>query len=283
MSTGRVFSIEEFSLFDGDGIRTTVFLKGCPLRCEWCHSPESQFFDICYLKSPNGCLHCNACLEAAFKKSGKREINENSIDACPRRLIRKCGEDISHTDLCERLLLNKDILNATSGGVTFSGGEPTMQKAFLLDCLKYLEGKIDRAIQTCGYCDPNVFNEILKNCDQILFDLKIFDRDRHFRYTGAYNDSIKTNFINALNSSKRITPRMPLIPTVTDTEENVESFCKWLSSLGVKYVELLRYNKFTKSKYTLLGKKWAPSFDEKIESQIRDEIYRKYNIKYKVV
>ena len=120
MLTGRIFSVEEFATFDGPGIRMTVFLKGCPLRCTWCHNPEGQSFPMEFLRSPNGCTGCGACLDAGQRERGTRCLTEASISACPRNLVRRCGEDITSVQLIDRIMKNARLLSG--GGVTFSGG-----------------------------------------------------------------------------------------------------------------------------------------------------------------
>lgn len=283
MSKGLIFSIEEFSVFDGDGIRTTVFLKGCPMRCAWCHSPESRSFLPEYLRSPNGCLGCGKCFEAGEAETGKRQLSAASVGACPRGLVRLCGEEYDAPALCERLLREKEILDASGGGVTFSGGEPTAQPQFLSECLQLLKGKLNRGLQTSGQCPPRVFEAIAGECDLILFDLKLYDDGAHRRYTGMSNRDIFENFGIALASGAKVVARMPLIPTVTDTEENVEGLCRFLAERGVGYAELLKYNKMAGSKYKLAGQKWDPCFDETVECRVRSEIYGRYGIAYRIV
>ena len=139
MLTGRIFSVEEFATFDGPGIRMTVFLKGCPLRCTWCHNPEGQSFPMEFLRSPNGCTGCGACLDAGQRERGTRCLTEASISACPRNLVRRCGEDITSVQLIDQIMKNARLLSG--GGVTFSGGEPLAQLPFLLECLRLLEGR----------------------------------------------------------------------------------------------------------------------------------------------
>lgn len=237
---GRIFSIEEFATFDGPGIRTTVFLKGCPLRCTWCHNPEGQHYLPEYVRSSNGCLACGACIAAASQNAdGSRQLTEASKNACPRQLIRLCGEEIPAAALCKRILENADILNATGGGVTFSGGEPLGQSAFLLECLSYLNKKVHRAIQTCGYAECSVFSDVLDHCEYVLFDLKIMDPAAHLEYCGVENAPIHKNYRALANSGVAFVTRVPLIPTVTDTPQNLEAIARFISELGVTYVELL--------------------------------------------
>ena len=149
MRKGRVFSIEEFSIHNGPGIRMTVFLKGCPLRCAWCHNPEGLSIEKQIIKSPNGCINCGKCIEISKAVYGINALTQNSISVCPKHLIRECGEEYSPKELIDIILKKTDLL--TGGGVTFSGGEPLMQHEFLLDCLKLLEGKVQRALQTSGF------------------------------------------------------------------------------------------------------------------------------------
>lgn len=268
---GTVFSIEECSVYDGPGIRTTVFLKGCPLRCSWCHNPEGQEAAPKIVKSPNGCLHCGACEE-------ERGYTEKSITACPRQLLRWCGEHYTPEMLCKKLLKNKVLLD----GVTFSGGEPLYQHSFLTACLKLLKGQLHRAVQTSGYASEAVFAEMLQNTDYLLFDLKIMDGEAHKFHTGQSNDPILENFELLVKSGVEFVPRTPLIPGVTDTEENLTAIAKLLQSYGIGYIELLPYNPMAGSKYALAGKKFSPTYDPKIKPQPREELFQTYGIKVKV-
>lgn len=283
MSKALVFSIEEFSVFDGPGIRTSVFLKGCPLRCEWCHNPEGQSFENFILRSPNGCAHCGSCEKYSQEREGKRVYTEDSIKSCPNNLLRYCAQEYSAEALCARLEKNFSILNASGGGVTFSGGEPTSSSEFLLECLTRIEGKVNRAVQTCGYCSEAVFARILENCDYMLYDIKLVDDDKHKKYTGVSNDKILKNFKTLAQSGKDFVIRTPLIPTVTDTEENIRAISELLSENGVMYIELMPYNKMAGSKYLLAGEKYSPSFDESVAVQTRLEIFESYGIKVKIL
>ncbi len=132
MKEAKIFSIEEFSTYDGPGIRMTVFLKGRPLRCSWCHNPEGQSFEAQVVRSPNGCIGCGACLNVGEKETGRRTLTEASIAVCPRGIVRLCGEEYTSERLVGIIGKNVDMLNAAGGGVTFSGGEPLCQHAFLL-------------------------------------------------------------------------------------------------------------------------------------------------------
>ena len=278
-----VFSIEEFSVFDGPGIRTSVFLMGCPLRCEWCHNPEGQGFENFILRSPNGCVECGNCLRFAVNADGRTIYTEDSIKNCPNALLRYCAKEYTAEELCAVLEKNIPMLNASGGGVTFSGGEPTSSPEFLLECLSLLKGKTNRAVQTCGYCSPSVFAKVLDNCDYMLFDVKLVDESLHKRYTSVSNSVILQNFRTLASSGKDFVIRTPLIPGVTDTEENLRSIATLLEQNGINYIELLPYNKMVGSKYQLVGKVYAPSFDESTPVTSRTELFREYGIQAKVI
>ena len=273
MSRALVFSIEEFSTFDGPGIRTTVFLKGCPLKCSWCHNPEGQGFENEILKAQNGCEGCGECV-----KAGDGALNERSIAACPNRLLRWCGTEYTPESLFKKLSKNFDILKMAGGGVTFSGGEPLAHPTFLKECLARFEGHIHRAVQTCGYGDRVAFREVLQLADYFLFDLKLADNAAHERYTGVGNRLIHENFEALLQSGKPFTVRTPLIPGVTDTPENLTGIARFLKARGVSSIELLPYNKAAGGKYAAVGRTYAPDFDEQAESAPRLEIFESHHI-----
>lgn len=279
---GLVFSIEEFSVYDGPGIRTTVFLKGCPLSCTWCHNPEGQNPDEEIVRSPNGCLSCGACEEFADKKNGRFVYTEESIKKCPRNLLRVCGERFNSDELTERLLKNERILS-NGGGVTFSGGEPLFQSGFLSECLEKLRGRLHTAVQTSGFCGESIFEKVLNLADYFLFDLKFADSELHKKFTGVSNDIILKNFSQLANSGKGFVVRIPLIPGVTDTSENIEGICKILAENKVEYVELLPYNKMAGGKYKMVGRKYLPGFDENTDVSINEDIFRKNGIEIKVL
>ncbi len=280
--TGTVFSIEEFSVYDGPGIRTSVFLKGCPLRCSWCHNPEGQSFSSEIVRSPNGCCGCLECEKHAVTVNGSLVFTDESIMHCPNHLLRICGEKYESTTLCEKLLKNQAILK-NGGGVTFSGGEPLAQSEFLVECLDILKEKLHTAIQTSGYCEKFVFEKALSKADYFLFDLKIYDEEKHIKYTGVSNSKIHKNFSLLTESGVPFVVRMPLIPTVTDTKENISDICRFLCEKGVKYAELLPYNKMAGGKYKLAGKVYTPMFDESVPVNTRQDIFEFFGIKTKIL
>ena len=280
--SGRYFSIEEFSVYDGPGIRTTVFLKGCPLRCSWCHNPEGQSKKIEIVRSPNGCRHCGECERLAVREGDTIRFTEASIAACPSNLLRVCGKDTEPEELCTLLLKNERILK-NGGGITFSGGEPLAQSDFVFECLSILHGRLHTALQTCGYCSEEIFLRALELCDYFLFDLKLIDSQKHQKYTGVPNEQILKNFDLLTSSGKDFVARMPLIPTVTDTVENISAAAALLRSRGVDYVELLPYNKMAGGKYEMLMLEYSPDFDRTIHPEARVEIFESFGVRAKIL
>lgn len=282
-TVGRVFSIEEFSTFDGPGIRVTVFLKGCPLRCMWCHNPEGQSFETEYIRSPNGCLHCGACLEMGKHLTGTACLVAQSVNICPNNLVRRCGDDMTVEELVRKLENKFWMLDSTGGGVTFSGGEPLCQSEFLLRCLKALKGKTHRAIQTSGFAGKDVFKRSLENCDYMLFDLKHMDPQQHKKYTGADNTQILENYKILAGSGMPFITRIPLVPGVNDTADNITRTAEFMAGLGVKEIELLPYNKAAGAKYKLLDRLYVTDFDQTVEPQPRTDIFGQYGIEVRIL
>ena len=273
--TGRIFSIEEFSTFDGPGMRCTIFLKGCPLKCQWCHNPEGQSFESQILRSPNGCIGCGTCVRTG--------MTEESISLCPKHLLRLCGEETTPELLVERLSSRLEMLQLMGGGITFSGGEPLSQSEFVLSCLKLLQGRIHRAVQTSGFCSSEVFDKVLANTDYVLYDLKHMDDQLHRHYTGVSNRQILQNYKALTSSGIDFITRIPLIPGVNDTPENLEATARFLSDQGVGKIELLPYNQAAGAKYKAAGREYIVDFDGATPPQPRREIFRQYNIEVKVL
>ena len=279
---GLVFSIEEFSVFDGPGVRTTVFLKGCPLHCEWCHNPEGQETGNRIIRSRNGCLQCGRCEAEAAAEDGRLRYTAKSMALCPNHLLRYCAREYTAEELVRKIAKNFHFLNK-GGGITFSGGEPLLQHEFLTACLSLLEGKTHRAIQTSGFAAPEIFRNALSHADYMLFDLKLMDETEHIRYTGVSNKAILQNFAFLCQSGVPFVARTPLIPHVTDTPENLTAIARALSSHGIKAIELLPYNKMAGAKYALIEETCAPSFDTSAECSPRTEIFKSYGIAARIV
>ena len=283
MIIGNVFSIEEFSTFDGPGIRTTVFLKGCPLRCQWCHNPEGQEFENSILRSPNGCLGCGKCKQYALEQSGHVIYTEESMRACPQHLLRWCATQYTPQALVEKIKKNAAILNASGGGVTFSGGEPLSQHLFLTECLRQLRGVTNRAIQTSGFAPSEIFQSVLKETDLVLYDIKLVNASLHRHYTGVRNDLILKNFESLVCGNVPYLIRTPLVPGVTDTNENLSQIAALLNNFGVDYIELLPYNPMAGAKYPLAGMQFCPDYDTTAASNLDTTIFEQMGIHAKIV
>ena len=279
----RVFSIEEFSVYDGPGIRTSIFLKGCPLNCNWCHSPEGKSYQNISLRSPNGCLHCNRCVDICPFKREKCIGCGKCIDVCPRNLIRMSAIDYEMDDIVKKLLKNVDVLNMNGGGITISGGEPLFQIDATLELVKKLKGKTNVALQTCGYGDSEKFKEIIKNLDLVLFDMKIMNKEKAKKLEGIDNSLIFKNLEILKDSNVKFIIRIPLIPGVIDTEENIKEIISYIKgSKNLLRVELLSYNKYAGSKYALAGMKFEPMYDEKVDSNPRLYLFKENGIEARV-
>lgn len=245
---GTIFDIKEFAVHDGKGLRTTVFFKGCPLHCLWCHNPEGINKKPELMVRVNSCKHCGLC----YKPCNHEECKpfKRCVHICPDNLIKIAGEEITSEELATRLLKNKDILQ--KGGVTFSGGEPLLQKDFLFEVIDKLDD-INIAIETSGYCDENTFKRLLNKVDYVYMDMKLADSSLHKKYTGVSNDLILNNLKLLMNSNVLYTIRTPLIPGITDTKDNLD---KIKELIGDSKHELLPYNEFSSIKYEMLNKKY---------------------------
>lgn len=248
---GTIFDIKEFAVHDGDGVRTTVFLKGCPLSCVWCHNPEGQSVKP-EIMVKSGCVGCGKC------KSGC-EHEECSpygrcLYACPRGLVRLAGERVSSYELAKRLGRDSELYEMSGGGVTLSGGEPLMQHEFCISLLHKLgEMGINRAIETCGYAKSEVFAAVINECDLVYCDLKLADSELHRKYTGVPNEQILENIEFLRHSGKKYRIRVPLIPNITDTEENLSRIRELTKDDEVQY---LPYNNLAGAKYVQLGREY---------------------------
>ena len=243
---GIIFDIKDFALHDGPGPRVTVFMKGCPMRCRWCHNPEGLGREPQLMIKHNLCTSCGRCK----KECGHEECRRfgRCIHACPNGAISVSGKEYSSKELSEILLKNMDFYSANGGGVTFSGGEPLMQWEFLSEVIDRV--KYHTAIETSGYIDEYTFRSAVNKADYVIMDLKIADRELHKKYTGVYNDIILRNFEYLKNSGRDCVIRTPLIPQICDTEENLSSLERLIGNM--KW-EKLPYNEMAGIKYDMLG------------------------------
>ena len=249
---GIVFDIKEFAVHDGEGIRTTVFLKGCPLRCAWCHNPEGlSHKPELYVKKSN-CLGCGRCGEPCDHEECK--AYGRCLYICPKDLVSVAGKEWRAEELAQKLLAHKDFFESVGGGVTLSGGEPLLQSDFCVELLGYLKGKIHTAIETSGYASAEDFARVIELCDFVFMDIKLADSEAHRRYTGVDNRLILENAEYLKKSGIPHTFRTPMIPDITDTEENLSAIGR---IVGESTWEKLPYNALAGAKYSNVGREFA--------------------------
>lgn len=251
--TGTVFDVREFTVHDGPGGRITFFLKGCPLSCVWCHNPEGQKREPELMVKEALCTHCGLCRKNTESADLLRYGRD--VSACPNGLLSVTGVEMTPEDVLSRILPMKEMLRLTEGGVTFSGGEPLLQPAFLRACLELLgEQGIHRAIETCGFASEETFRTlVLDRCDYVMMDLKLMDDAAHRRYTGVSNEGILRNARRLMESGKPFEFRTPLIPGITDTETNLAAIRDFI---GDAKWEQLPYNDLAGAKYGMLGREY---------------------------
>lgn len=248
---GTVFDIKEMTVHDGPGSRVTVFLKGCPLRCIWCHNPEGLSAKPELMVKHAGCLKCGLCK----KECAHPECQPfgRCLHTCPKGLVTLAGVEYSPEKLVEKLIPYERFLNSAGGGITFSGGEPLMQADFVYETAKLLPN-IHKAIQTSGYADTEMFKKVLSVMDYCLFDIKIADSETHKKYTGVTNEKILENYKILRNSGVEHVVRIPLIPGITDTPENLRAISE---IVGEDKVEVMRYNHLAGAKYSMVGREFT--------------------------
>lgn len=243
--TGIVFDIREMTVHDGEGVRLTVFMKGCPLHCEWCHNPEGLKKEPQILYKKVKCLDCGLCRRACEHE--ECQPFGRCLHVCPNDCLQLCGEQYTANDLAEKIQSYKKFFDVCGGGVTFSGGEPLLQWDFLSKVLDKIDG-IHTAIETSGYAQETVFQEMLKRLDFVYMDVKFFDNHLHKLYTGVDNTLIKNNFCILQKSGKPYIIRTPLIKGITDNEENLKQIKQFI---GNSPWEQLPENALAKSKIVL--------------------------------
>ncbi len=281
---GWVFDIQRYSINDGPGIRTTVFLKGCPLGCLWCDNPESQskMPELLYL--PSLCTNCQRCV--AVCSTGATTVGSNGQIQIDRSLCQVCGKCLEACLSEARVIIGKlmsveevfeivrkDTLfyRNSGGGVTASGGEPVHQPEFVRALLTRCQGAgLHTALDTCGFGEWNTLEDILEHVDLVLFDLKHMDTEMHRRLTGVGNEIILQN-LERTAKLKPVIVRIPLIPGHTDSKANIEASGQFLSRIGVSRVDVVPYHQLGVGKYQRLGRQYALS-DVAACSDEREEI-----------
>ena len=247
---GTIFNIQRFCVNDGPGIRTTVFLKGCPLSCVWCHNPESQRFEPEILFYKDKCTGCGRCV-------GITAADKNFV--CFNGAKEICGKTVSADEVTAEVLKDKPFYENSGGGVTLSGGEPLAQYDFSLELLKKAkENGIHTAVETCGYAERSKILEIAKYIDLFLFDYKETDPELHKEYTGFDNKIILENLKALSDAGSKIILRCPIIPGFNDRAEHFKGISETADKFGgIEHIEIEPFHPLGESKYSALNREYA--------------------------
>ena len=258
--TGMLMDVKRMAVHDGPGLRTTLFLKGCPLRCVWCHNPEGQSREPQIAWYAAKCIGCDACVRIC-PQHGARDMSQRGkcnacgacASVCPVGARKQYGREIT-VDEALKIALEDRPFYGSKGGVTLSGGEPLMQADFALEVLRRVkEEGVTTALDTCGHVPWQVFERSQPVCDTYLFDLKHMDSDMHRKGTGQGNELILSNLKKLSEAGARIQIRIPLIPGFNDSEEHMAKAGEFLAKVQPECVKLLPYHQLARNKYAGLG------------------------------
>ncbi len=266
---GIVFNTQRFSVRDGAGIRTVVFLKGCPLHCVWCSNPESQVLNPQLLYDQASCIHCGRCIEACSYKALSFE-NPHHVDRSKCRLAGDCtavcpvgaltikGREMNVSEVMQDLKKDEAAYRRSGGGITLSGGESLVQHDFATELLKACHAQgWTTCMETTGYGAPEVIEQVIPHVDQVLMDIKCMDPEKHQRFTGVSNELILKNARRITEISPTVI-RVPVIPGFNYSEEDIRAIVEFTKTLHrVKSIHLLPYHALGTNKYMLLGREYT--------------------------
>ncbi|MBN1558812.1 glycyl-radical enzyme activating protein [candidate division KSB1 bacterium] len=268
--TGTIFNIQRFSVNDGPGIRTTVFLKGCPLSCVWCHNPESQSGQPELMLLENRCIRCGACTAHCPQHAIEltdRVVTDRTLCRCCGACLEFCpaaardivGRSITVEAVLQEIERDRPFYQQSGGGVTLSGGEPLVQAEFAIRLLQECQERgIHTTLDTCGYAEWKIIDKIRPFVDLFLYDVKIMDDIRHINAVGASNRLILQNLTRLAHLQQNIIVRVPIIPGYTDDCENLASICSFIRGLPYAVsMDILPYHPIAAEKYHRLGRKYT--------------------------
>ena len=264
--TGTVFNIQRYSIHDGPGIRTLVFIKGCPLSCEWCSNPESQELERQLVVKPELCIGCGRCIPACPVSDGvipdPRKVGcllcGKCAEICPANAREIIGSKMTIDQIIHEVEKDRKYYEQSGGGVTISGGEPLIQANFVLDLIKSLKSlHINSAIETTGFGNEDKLLKIAAECSHVLFDLKHMDSGEHKKHTGVGNELILGNAEKLCQMfPEKIIFRMPLIGGVNSDNRNITATAQFVKKNGITIIHLLPYHEYGSGKYKKLDKKY---------------------------
>lgn len=271
----QIFNIQKFSIHDGPGIRTTVFLKGCPLRCLWCQNPESFEKTRQLIVDETKCIGCNECIE--FCKNDECILCGDCIELCLQNARSIIGKEIDDDEVIDEIMKDKVFYEESGGGVTFSGGEPLMQTDELLPILKRLKlNGIHIAMDTSGCVTREKLSETIDYVDLYLYDLKVINSEKHMKYTGVDNDRIIENFRYLSNMNKRIWIRIPLIDEINTSQSDIKEFIDMLNGFEIDQINLISYHSMAIGKYQKMGM----AYPGKKLKEPSDEVTKKIKMEF---
>ena len=298
--TGLVFDFQRFSIHDGPGIRTMVFLKGCPLHCAWCQNPESISRDPEIMLIQNNCIDCGKCIEicpddaVGNSPEGNRTIDRSRcivcgecLKVCYANTINISGRYLSVSEVLDVVERDRKFYERTGGGVTFSGGEPTTQAAFLMELARQAKASdLHTAIETCGHFRWDALVDVFNYIDLVLYDIKHMDPEKHYRLTGVRNHLILENLGRVASLGVPVRVRLPLIPGLNDSETNIRATAAFAADLpNLEALDILPYHRLGESKWGELDQKYLlhgvkPHTHEQVSAMF--DVAREYDIEVTV-